>query len=473
MQEKAGKERKEKEAQELEKRGLTGDAEEQEKKENQTKDGQSKSPEEVTSTNPFEENFSNNPFESPDSAAAASSVQQRCQSPEPSAGSTAISADEKAVIRTQREKRQAPQPPGRNQAERRSQSELDASTQHLAQINRPSKEKDVKTASVLPQRLLQLNALLSRSSKDTKNNQSLTQSSTTKETTTTAAKHTKRPAPSRPRSAEEEPFPEQKTSHGRVSEAKQVPVVYGLNPFDDDVDENELTAQDDITASSNTGSILWPPAVSQTHDKDDVSQTKIKSSKIARAPLPPAKTATTSSTLNKQNTDGVCVTDDTHVTAPDNSATQECDPEPKAIHPVPVQESPLQEPVTVLRAGEETGGKKEGPVATPRRLQPVKPLNPMEQQSVSAAQVEKDNKSPEILRDVQENTKVSDTKVKGPYSQLTQAELISLVLKQENQLVERDSKISELEHYIDNLLVRVMEEKPSILMSLNSLKKTV
>ncbi|XP_044190496.1 trichohyalin [Thunnus albacares] len=474
MQEKAGKERKEKEAQELEKRGLTGDAEEQEKKENQTKDGQSKSPEEVTSTNPFEENFSNNPFdESSDSAAAASSVQQRCQSPEPSAGSTAISADEKAVIRTQREKRQAPQPPGRNQAERRSQSELDASTQHLAQINRPSKEKDVKTASVLPQRLLQLNALLSRSSKDTKNNQSLTQSSTTKETTTTAAKHTKRPAPSRPRSAEEEPFPEQKTSHGRVSEAKQVPVVYGLNPFDDDEDENELTAQDDITASSNTGSILWPPAVSQTHDKDDVSQTKIKSSKIARAPPPPAKTATTSSTLNKQNTDGVRVTDDTHVTAPDNSATQACDPEPKAIHPVPVQESPLQEPVTVLRAGEETGGKKEGPVATPRRLQPVKPLNPMEQQSVSAAQVEKDNKSPEILRDVQENTKVSDTKVKGPYSQLTQAELISLVLKQENQLVERDSKISELEHYIDNLLVRVMEEKPSILMSLNSLKKTV
>lgn len=70
-------------------------------------------------------------------------------------------------------------------------------------------------------------------------------------------------------------------------------------------------------------------------------------------------------------------------------------------------------------------------------------------------------------------SQVSDTKVKGPYSQLTQAELISLVLKQENQLVERDSKISELEHYIDNLLVRVMEEKPSILMSLNSLKKTV
>uniref|UniRef100_A0A3Q3WNP8 FIP-RBD domain-containing protein n=1 Tax=Mola mola TaxID=94237 RepID=A0A3Q3WNP8_MOLML len=57
------------------------------------------------------------------------------------------------------------------------------------------------------------------------------------------------------------------------------------------------------------------------------------------------------------------------------------------------------------------------------------------------------------------NTKrVNGGALKGPYSQLTQAELISLVLKQENQLSERDRKISELELYIDNLLVRVMEE---------------
>ena len=55
------------------------------------------------------------------------------------------------------------------------------------------------------------------------------------------------------------------------------------------------------------------------------------------------------------------------MTVPDKNATQTCDPEPKAIHSVPVQESPLQEPVTVQRAGEEAGGKKEGPVATPRR----------------------------------------------------------------------------------------------------------
>ena len=66
-----------------------------------------------------------------------------------------------------------------------------------------------------------------------------------------------------------------------------------------------------------------------------------------------------------------------------------------------------------------------------------------------------------------------DPELKGPYSQLTKTELISLVLKQENQLLEKNAKISEMEQYIDNLLVRVMEEQPNILMSLKSLKKSV
>lgn len=282
------------------------------------------------------------------------------QSPEPPVGSMAVSADEKDLIGTQREKRQAPQPPGRNQAGRHSQREPDASTQHLAQINKPSKEKDVKTASILPQRSLQINTPLNRSPTDTMNNQSFMQSSTTKGAAT-AAKHSKRPAPSRPHSVEEEPLPERKTSHGCGTEAKQAPVVCGLNPFDED--EN-----DDITASGDTGSILCPP-VSQAHDKNNVSETKIKSSKVAHAPPPPAKTAAASSTLNELNTDGARVTDDTDVTVPDNNATQTCGPELEAIHSVPAQESPRQEsqPVTAQRAGEEAGAKKEGPHATSRR----------------------------------------------------------------------------------------------------------
>ncbi|KAI5614313.1 rab11 family-interacting protein 1 isoform X2 [Silurus asotus] len=72
----------------------------------------------------------------------------------------------------------------------------------------------------------------------------------------------------------------------------------------------------------------------------------------------------------------------------------------------------------------------------------------------------------------QPNTKVAEA-VKGPYSQLTQAELISLVLRQQEQLSQRDARIQELEQYIDNLLVHVMEEKPSILMSMNAMKKSV
>lgn len=70
-------------------------------------------------------------------------------------------------------------------------------------------------------------------------------------------------------------------------------------------------------------------------------------------------------------------------------------------------------------------------------------------------------------------SQVNGSGQKGPYSLLTREELIALLLKQEQQLRERGQKISELEQYIDNLLVRVIEEQPSILMSMNSLKKPV
>ena len=58
----------------------------------------------------------------------------------------------------------------------------------------------------------------------------------------------------------------------------------------------------------------------------------------------------------------------------------------------------------------------------------------------------------------------------GPYSQLTQDELITLVVKQQADLSRKDAKIVELEDYIDNLLVRVIEEKPAILQALESAK---
>uniref|UniRef100_A0A8D0LCF5 RAB11 family interacting protein 1 n=1 Tax=Sphenodon punctatus TaxID=8508 RepID=A0A8D0LCF5_SPHPU len=49
------------------------------------------------------------------------------------------------------------------------------------------------------------------------------------------------------------------------------------------------------------------------------------------------------------------------------------------------------------------------------------------------------------------------------YAQLTHDELIQLVLKQKDIIVKKELQVRELEEYIDNLLVRVMEETPSIL----------
>uniref|UniRef100_A0A8B9SW81 Rab11 family-interacting protein 1 n=1 Tax=Anas platyrhynchos TaxID=8839 RepID=A0A8B9SW81_ANAPL len=49
------------------------------------------------------------------------------------------------------------------------------------------------------------------------------------------------------------------------------------------------------------------------------------------------------------------------------------------------------------------------------------------------------------------------------YAQLTHDELIQLVLKQKDTISKKDLQVRELEDYIDNLLVRVMEETPNIL----------
>uniref|UniRef100_A0AAQ4NS11 RAB11 family interacting protein 1 (class I) a n=1 Tax=Gasterosteus aculeatus aculeatus TaxID=481459 RepID=A0AAQ4NS11_GASAC len=371
---------------------------------------------EVSSNNPFDENFSNNPFEEPPdshagpdgSTAMVPTVQQRVQFAASSVGSRPVSSDEKDPINTQRERRPAPQPPGRSHAGSRSRGEQDGS----AHVDK--KGKDVRTVSVLPQRSVQMIAPLSECHAEHKNTENSTQSRAAKETSE-VAKHNKRTAPPIPRPASEGPPSGQKT-HAAVS---------SLNPFEEDEDEAVSAAPRDPTASADAGSVQRPPAA----DHDAAPQTKIKSSK-ARAPPLPAATADASS---GPGAGGGRAAGGTAVTV---------EPAPEAGSRVPLQE--------------DAGGKKEAvtaPVAS-RRLQPVKPLNPLEQQPASVVQG------------------VKDTGLKGPYSQLTQAELVSLVLKQEKQLSERDKTISELEQYIDNLLVRVIEEKPSILLSLNSLKRS-
>ncbi|XP_052459791.1 rab11 family-interacting protein 1 isoform X1 [Carassius gibelio] len=101
-------------------------------------------------------------------------------------------------------------------------------------------------------------------------------------------------------------------------------------------------------------------------------------------------------------------------------------------------------------------------VSNSRRPHPVKPMS-TESQSSSVI-VGKDPKTITI-KEMAGKSKNVDS---GAYTQLTQEELITLVVKQQTELSKKDAKILELEEYIDNLLVRVIEEKPAILLSLNS-----
>ncbi|XP_041792390.1 rab11 family-interacting protein 1 isoform X1 [Chelmon rostratus] len=98
------------------------------------------------------------------------------------------------------------------------------------------------------------------------------------------------------------------------------------------------------------------------------------------------------------------------------------------------------------------------------RPHPVKPMSSVESHPISTPAVKeikyRDSTSGKI--------QVSDSVQSGPYTQLTQEELITLVVKQQTDLSRKDAKIVELEEYIDNLLVRVIDEYPSILHSLNS-----
>ncbi|XP_030594239.1 rab11 family-interacting protein 2 isoform X2 [Archocentrus centrarchus] len=99
------------------------------------------------------------------------------------------------------------------------------------------------------------------------------------------------------------------------------------------------------------------------------------------------------------------------------------------------------------------------------RPHPVKPMSTSESQSTHAR-----DKEIKVRDSTPGKIKMIDSMGSGPYTQLTQEELITMVVKQQADLTKKDAKIVELEEYIDNLLVRVIEEKPSILQSLNAEK---
>ncbi|KAJ0019449.1 hypothetical protein NQD34_007018 [Periophthalmus magnuspinnatus] len=120
------------------------------------------------------------------------------------------------------------------------------------------------------------------------------------------------------------------------------------------------------------------------------------------------------------------------------------------------------QPVSVLTG---SGG---GLALSQRRPHPVKPLNPADSHQPSSMPAFTEIK---VQDSAPNKYKVSGSSESGPYTQLTQEELITLVVKQQVDLSKKDAKIVELEEYIDNLLVRVIEEKPSILQFLDAKPK--
>ncbi|NWH92475.1 RFIP1 protein, partial [Aegithalos caudatus] len=100
-------------------------------------------------------------------------------------------------------------------------------------------------------------------------------------------------------------------------------------------------------------------------------------------------------------------------------------------------------------------------VSPKHRLHPVKPMNAMANKPQS--------KNLNVISTMNEKLLEMSVKKYDPsdpayaYAQLTHDELIQLVLKQKDTITRRDLQVRELEDYIDNLLVRVMEETPNIL----------
>ncbi|XP_056274123.1 rab11 family-interacting protein 1 isoform X2 [Pseudoliparis swirei] len=93
------------------------------------------------------------------------------------------------------------------------------------------------------------------------------------------------------------------------------------------------------------------------------------------------------------------------------------------------------------------------------RPHPVKPMNSENQQPIGSSVV----KEKKVRKSAPGKVQVANLVDTGPFTQLTQEELITMVVRQQADLSKKESQIVELEEYIDNLLVRVIDEQPGIL----------
>lgn len=150
-------------------------------------------------------------------------------------------------------------------------------------------------------------------------------------------------------------------------------------------------------------------------------------------------------------------------------------PEKDAV-PVASQWGSSQNPfedaqISDLEASVESKSEPKPPVPAPRtpqtkavkpRPHPVKPMNTtapkITNSSLGTATIISENLINEALM-----KKYQPSDPAFAYAQLTHDELIQLVLKQKETISKKEFQVRELEDYIDNLLVRVMEETPNIL----------
>lgn len=110
-----------------------------------------------------------------------------------------------------------------------------------------------------------------------------------------------------------------------------------------------------------------------------------------------------------------------------------------------------------------------GAVSSRQRTNPVKPLNATQSKPIS--NFPQPIKSHENALNSINSKKYDPSDPASAFAQLTHDELIQVVLKQKETITKKENQVRELEDYIDNLLVRIMEETPNILRSGTQLSK--
>ncbi|KAA0704364.1 Rab11 family-interacting protein 2 [Triplophysa tibetana] len=289
-------------------------------------------------------------------------------------------------------------------------------------------------------------------------------------------KHSKGPAPAKPSLSLPEPKNRRILPHQNVTDRALFPDEASLMS-DSYLDQpNKSQSAHDL---ENPLISVKPVLKLESNEsrREDIEGTKKKS----HAPLPPATTDDQKSTsqIDRRDQDGPLRNHSGLSPALKSRSTAASQaPETVQSHAsgnrtlLRARVSPIDaQSISGQNYGDEP--KRKGDAAVkPSRPHAVKPLSTIDNQ-----QDFKENQdnitSAKFGEGVQVKIKAAEVKRAGPYAQLTHEELVNLLEKQKDQLSQRDAKIMEMEQYIDNLLVRVMEEQPSILMSLNSMKKSV